>query len=247
MNSSSPILVLAAMPEEAAAIADLCTDLEPHPHPFSGNTNASVRVGALRGADGVSTPLVLVTTGIGTAAAAATASWAITTFSPRLVISAGSCGGLADDITVGSVVVGNAYAYSIADATAFGYEVGQVPGAPAQFTFPQMSAHVSAQIVEECRAAGLNAREGLMISGDAFVTEPLAEPMRAKFPGAISADMETTALAHTCTLHSVPFVAIRAVSDLCSPRAGEEFHVGLDVAAAHSAQAVSVGLPLLLG
>src|SRR5690606_19830655 len=73
---------------------------------------------------------VVVTTGIGVAAATAAATWGILTLSPRLVIAAGSCGGLAADVEVGTLIAGESFTWSIADATAFGYAPGQVPGAP---------------------------------------------------------------------------------------------------------------------
>lgn len=77
-----------------------------------------------------------------------------------------------------------------------------------------------------------------MLSGDAFVTAPLADPMRERFPGALSADMETTATARTAAALGVPFVALRAVSDLCGPAAGQQFHMELDLVAEISARAV---------
>ena len=81
-------------------------------------------------------------------------------------------------------------------------------------------------------------RRGLMLAGDAFVTAPLADPMRERFPGALSADMETTATARTAEALGVPFVALRAVSDLCGPAAGQQFHLEIDVVAETSARAV---------
>ena len=81
-------------------------------------------------------------------------------------------------------------------------------------------------------------RRGLMLAGDAFVTAPLAAPMRERFPGALSADMETTATARTAEALGVPFVALRAVSDLCGPAAGQQFHLEIDVVAETSARAV---------
>ena len=82
------------------------------------------------------------------------------------------------------------------------------------------------------------AEEASKKAGDAFVTAPLADPMRERFPGALSADMETTATARTAGALGVPFVALRAVSDLCGPAAGQQFHLEIDVVAETSARAV---------
>lgn len=249
MISCVDVLVVAAMAEEAEAVAAFCSDLTEVVHPFAAmgeGTSGEVRVrmGVMEGSDATTRTIALVQTGIGTAAASAVASWAISEFGPGSYVSVGSCGGLASDISVGTVVVGSRYSYSIADATAFGYAPGQVPGAP-QFFESAANAERAHSIAQRIDHAGLEVREGLMISGDAFVTADIAEPMRVKFPEALSADMETTAHAHTAHLWNIPFVAIRAVSDLCSPRAGEEFHIGLDEAAEASARALRAALPLL--
>ena len=81
-------------------------------------------------------------------------------------------------------------------------------------------------------------RRGLMLSGDAFVTAEIAAGMRERFPHALSADMETTASARTAEALGVPLVALRAISDLCGPAAGQQFHLELDVVAEISARGV---------
>lgn len=226
---AGPLLVLAAMPEEAAAITALMTDAEPLAVPLAGV--AAVR-GALGGQD-----TAVVTTGIGVAASTAAATWAILSLRPRAAVAAGSCGGLAADVEVGTLIVGDAFTWSIADATAFGYAPGQVPGGPERHVAEAAIADLadaSARAVDE----GAGVRRGLMLAGDAFVTAPLAAPMRERFPEALSADMETTASARTAEALGVPFAALRAVSDLCGPAAGQQFHLELDEVARTSALAV---------
>lgn len=227
---AGPLLVLAAMPEEAAAVTALMADAEPLAVPLHGV--AAVR-GALSGVD-----TAVVTTGIGVAAASASATWAILALRPRAVVAAGSCGGLAADVEVGTLVVGEAFTWSIADATAFGYAPGQVPGGPERHL---ADAPLTDLAESAARAAdtGAGVRRGLMLAGDAFATAPLAEPMRARFPGAVSADMETTASARAAEALGVPFTALRAISDLCGPAAGQQFHLELEEVAATSARAVA--------
>ncbi|NMA75791.1 MAG: 5'-methylthioadenosine/S-adenosylhomocysteine nucleosidase [Actinomycetales bacterium] len=228
-----PVLVLAAMPEESAPLharLDAATTLEV---PFTGGVSA-VR-GSLHGID-----TVVVTTGIGIAAATAAATWGILATSPALVLAAGSCGGLAADVEVGTLIVGESFTYSIADATAFGYVPGQVPGGPERFeAVPAwVDAAERAALRADADGDGRGVRRGLMLSGDAFVTADIAAPMRERFRAALSADMETTASARTAEALGVPFVALRAVSDLCGPAAGQQFHLELDVVAEISARAV---------
>lgn len=228
-----PLLVLVAMPEEAAPLharLEGAADLET---PFTGGVRA--RRGRLAGTD-----TVVVTTGIGIAAASAAATWALLSTSASLVVAAGSCGGLAADVEVGTLIVGETFTYSIADATAFGYAPGQVPGGPERFTAETAWADLAERAAHraDAQGEGRGVRRGLMLSGDAFVTAEIAAPMRERFAAALSADMETTASARTAEALGVPFVALRAVSDLCGPAAGQQFHLELDVVAEISARAV---------
>lgn len=228
--ADGPLLVVVAMPEEAAPLLALLEDAAPLPCPLPEPV-AAVR-GRLGGAD-----TVVLTSGIGVAAATTASTWALLTLAPRALVSAGSCGGLAADVGVGTVIVGESFTWSIADATAFGYAPGQVPGGPVRH-------HADADLAARARTAaeGLDGdpavRSGLMLAGDAFVTADIAAPMRDRFPEALSADMETTAHARAAEAFGVPFTALRAVSDLCGPAAGQQFHLELDVVAETSARAV---------
>ena len=228
-TSAAPLLVLVAMEEEAAPLTSRLTDPDVLATPFAAGVSA-VR-GRLAGVE-----TVVVTTGIGVAAATAAATWGILTLSPGLVVAAGSCGGLAADVEVGTVIVGESFAWSIADATAFGYAPGQLPGGPERIVAEKAWTDRAERAARRDPAAAV--RRGLMLSGDAFVTAPLADPMRERFPGALSADMETAASARTAEALGMPFVALRAVSDLCGPAAGQQFHLELDVVAETSARAV---------
>lgn len=230
-SPDAPVLILAAMAEEAAPVVARLESARDLPSPFGGASRpVTATAGALAGREAV-----VVTCGIGLAAAGASCTWAVLAHAPRAVVSAGSCGGLAADVEVGTLVIGETYRYSIADATAFGYAPGQVPGQPEHFS---ADADLLAAAVTAAGDTPGTVRAGEMLSGDAFVTAPLADPMRERFPGAVSADMETTAIAQACSALGVPFVAMRAVSDLCGPAADQQFHLELDVVAERSAAAV---------
>ena len=170
---SGPLLVLAAMPEEAAPLRARLEGAVEVETPFLGGVSASR--GTLHGIE-----TVVVTTGIGIAAATAAATWGILSTSPALVVAAGSCGGLAADVEVGTLIVGESFTYSIADATAFGYEPGQVPGGPVRFEAERSLVEAAEQAARRADADGdgHGVRRGLMLSGDAFVTASIAEPMR---------------------------------------------------------------------
>lgn len=187
--------------------------------------------------------VLLVRSGIGSVAASVALAVALHERGPVPVISAGSAGGLAPDVRVGDVVVGARYRFAGADATAFGYRIGQIPGMPE--TFEGASA-----LVDAARRAHLPdalVRVGEMVSGDSFVDARTVEAVRRAVPEALSTDMETTALAQTCHLLGVPFVSVRGISDLCGPVAGSDFATHVDDAADRSASVVIEALTAVRG
>ncbi len=179
--------------------------------------------------------ILLVQTGIGlvNGAAAATRAHLLLDSQVRAYICAGTCGGLAQQVNVRDVIVGTSFVYSRADATAFGYEPGQVPGMPAVY-------HADTSLIEALRLPTEEniVKSGAMASSDAFVTANNVEDTRERFPQVLGVDMESTAAAQVCHLASVPFISVRGVSDLCGPAAGQDFHIGADEAAQASFMAV---------
>lgn len=189
--------------------------------------------------------IVLVRSGIGLVAAASALATVLTQVSCAVVISAGTTGGLARNVEVGDVCVSTDLAYTDVDATAFGYAHGQTPGQPA--TFPGDAGVVSAAhgslILAALRnstpsAGSARVHAGQMLAGGSFVTARNVKDTRELFPRAVSTDMESTALAQVCHAAGMPFAAVRGISDLCGPEAGQDFHIGADEAATRSAAVV---------
>jgi adenosylhomocysteine nucleosidase len=236
-------VVLVAMDDEAAPFLDLASEVgEPE------------RVGRAeqRHITLAGRPVVLVRSGIGFVNATAAGAGAILRHGADVpLISAGSAGGLAKDIAVGDVVLGVRLMNADADARAFGYVLGQVPGMPEAYDADP----VLADAVRRA-AAGVEAhdpsggqgsralREGTIGSGEKFATTDLALRLRADFPDMLAVDMESAALAQLCHNFGAGFVSVRAVSDLCAPD-GTEFLTHVDDAALRSAQVVTAAVGLL--
>lgn len=177
--------------------------------------------------------VLLVRSGIGLVNAAVAGASALTASAPRMLVSAGSSGGVGLDVHVGDVVVADDLQFAAADATSFGYALGQVPGMPERFS--STPALVEAALAT---TTGRPLRRGLVLSGDSFVDGRTLPTVRATFPQAQSIDMESAALAQVAHLFGVPFVSVRGVSDLCGPTAGQDHTVRVDDAAARSADVV---------
>ena len=247
MNLSFPkrirvdAIIQAAMDMEAAPLLHALTPIgdDETPQAVLAGTMKTQRF-ALGLLDGRT--VLVVTSGIGLANAASATARALTLVDAPIVIAAGTTGGLAADINVGDIAAGTSAIYGQADATAFGYAMGQVPQMPVDYTTSEAAVARLAQLPE---LIAHTVRAGGIVSSDSFCTEANVGPMRERFPDAIGADMETCAMAQVCWSSGVDWISLRAVSDLCGPTADQAFHMDGPLAAAHSAQAVRAYLTLL--
>jgi len=211
-------VVIAAMEEEIAPFEQRADHIATQRH-VGASRSVIARIGGRS--------VLLIRSGIGGVNAATAAVLAIHAVRTPVVISAGSAGGLGEGVRVGDVVVGDEYAFAGADASAFGYVPGQIPGMPP--SYPAAPA-----LVERARHRP-GVLVGAMVSGDSFVDARTVDVFRERFPRALTADMETAAIAQVCYSFGIPYVAVRGVSDLCGPTAGEDFHLAVDDVAVLSA------------
>lgn len=186
-----------------------------------------IYTGQLHGVD-----VALLKSGIGKVAAALGTTLLLEHCRPDVVINTGSAGGLASSLKVGDIVVSSEVRYHDADVTAFGYEAGQMAGCPAAFVADENLIVEAEQAIAKLE---LNAVRGLVVSGDAFINgaEPLAR-IRSTFPQAVAVEMEATAIGHVCHQFGVPFVVVRAISDVADQESHLSFDEFLSVAAKQS-------------
>lgn len=166
-------------------------------------------------------PVVLVKSGVGKVQAGVTTALLISIFEVDAVINTGSAGGIGEGLQVGDVVVATQTAYHDVDATAFNYEIGQLPGCPARFD-------ASAKLVERIQAAatknGLNTKTGLIVTGDQFVASSSAiAKIKENFADALCVEMEGAAVGQVAVANNVDYVVIRAMSDVGDEEASVSF------------------------
>ena len=109
---------------------------------------------------------MLVRSGIGKVEAGITTALLIINFDVDLIINSGSAGGIGEGLSIGDIVVSTETAYHDADARAFDYVYGQLPGQPARF---EASKEWGNKMIEAAKETGLNTKLGLVVSGDQFV------------------------------------------------------------------------------
>lgn len=192
------------------------------------------------------TDVVIVQSGIGKVAAALATSLLIDKFQPDYVVNTGSAGGFEQSLKVGDIVVSSEVRYNDVNVTAFGYEVGQVPGnPPAYIPHPTL---VEAAQEGIAQLENINALVGLITTGDTFMTadDDIAKA-RANFPTMAAVEMEGAAIAHTCHLFNVPFVVIRSMSDIAGKESPTSFEAYLETASVNSSELVNNMLNSLKG
>lgn len=230
-------VVLAAQDVEVQPFLDILDGaLDPTSGEMPALYNTATRIQDLAAPTGrawlvttISGRILVLRTGIGLVATASALGWVFSEYNPRCVISIGAAGGLTSKTKVLELVAGNSYMYGSADATAFGYQRGQVPGQPVSYPG---GADLLINLPEKVHV-------GPMLSSDSFITEANIGDTREAFPEALSTDMESAAAAQTCTAWGIPFVSIRSISDLCGAAAGEDYHASIEAAALASATAAT--------
>ncbi len=247
------IAIISALHEELAGLLDLMPD--------EHRTRVAGRQfwrGHLHGHE-----VVAVLSGIGKVAAATTTTLLLERFAPQQVLFTGVAGGVGDGVAVGDIVVGSGYLQHDMDASPLfprhelpGYGLARLPADPDLVRVMQQAAEdavawLPAQLDAETRAAfGLQAPRvhgGKIITGDRFVaTAAESRALRAELSEALAVDMESAAVAQVCHDYSVPFCAVRTISDRADDAAHVDFPAFLQRVARHySGRMLETALRLL--
>lgn len=177
--------------------------------------------------------VILLKSGIGKVNAAMSTTILLERYKPEKVINTGSAGGFHHTLNVGDVVISTEVRHHDVDVTVFNYEYGQVPGMPAAF---EADAALVA-LAERCMKSGDDVQvvKGTIATGDSFMNDPQrVDFVRSKFKDLYAVEMEAAAVAQVCYQYNVPFVIIRALSDIAGKESDISFDQFLDQAALHS-------------
>lgn len=230
------IAIIGAMEEEVELLRSRIEEKETT---MAGNSEYTA--GKLNGAD-----VILLKSGIGKVNAAMSTAVLLDRFKPDAVINTGSAGGFNSDHEIGTVVISSEVRHHDVDVTVFGYEHGQVPQLPSAFTADSRLMEAARKAVEDIGEHAL--AEGLIITGDSFMSDAdRVGRVRELFPEALASEMEAAAVAQVCHQFGVPFVVIRALSDIAGKESAMSFDEFLPKAAKHSAEAVMRAVSNLQG
>lgn len=181
--------------------------------------------------------VILLRSGIGKVNAAMSTSILLVKYKPDYVINTGSAGGFHPQLNVGDIVISDEVRHHDVDVTAFGYEYGQVPQLPPAFEangeLVQIAQKAAAEIDE------IQVVTGLIATGDSFMSDPKrVEAIKDKFVNLQAVEMEAAAIAQVAYQFGIPFVIIRALSDIAGKESDLSFEQFLEKAAINSATLV---------
>lgn len=163
--------------------------------------------------------VVAALSGIGKVQAAMTATLLCSQYDPEIVINTGSAGGIGAGLNIGDVVISTKLAYHDVDVE--GYEKGQLPTKELYFNADKELVGKISQAAED---NNLKYHKGLIVSGDQFIgSSEQNTNILSNFPDALASEMEGAAVAQVCSEFNIPFVVIRAMSDVGDDSANVDF------------------------
>ena len=185
-------------------------------------------------------PVVAVLSRIGKVAAATTATVLIERFGVGQIVFTGVAGGLGPGVKVGDVVLARSFVQHDMDASPL-FPKHEVPLygrsrfqtdadlsaallLAAQAVLAQVAHHVGSQAVNEFALQSARVHQGLIASGDRFVsTSAECRSLQQALPEALAVEMEGAAVAQVCADYGVPFAALRTISDRADDDAHADF------------------------
>lgn len=176
--------------------------------------------------------VVIAKCGIGKVCAAICAQVMIDIYHADTIINTGVAGGLNPDLEIGDFVIADTLIQHDFDLSSFGYAKGYMPceevyvrtpdkNAPTKYICDQklVKQFISAAKLSGCSRTSV----GCIVSADMFVSDPIKKDELVKKYSAFAVEMEGAAIAQTAALSRIPFVVIRAISDLADKDAGVSF------------------------
>ena len=158
--------------------------------------------------------LVLVESGVGKVNAARTTQVLIDKMNVDFVFNIGVAGSVSESVNVLDIVIGTKQVQHDFDITAFNHEKGYIPNVGVYISSDNKLLDIARNIKTEA-----NIHEGVIASGDIFVTEPeMSRKIFNKF-NALAVEMEGASIAQVCYLCNIPYLVIRSISD--SPNAND--------------------------
>ena len=215
MKNNAVFGVIGAMESEVARLRGLLNDVTTGE--IAGLTFYDGTLGAHR--------VVLVQSGIGKVNAARCTQILIDRFAPDCIVNTGIAGGVGKGLAVADVVIGTDLVQHDFDISVFGHARGYLATGVDHLNPTVFRS--DPELAEAFRAAAeavigpSRVKVGRIASGDQFISELAVKRDIADTFGAAAAEMEGCAIAQVAEYAGVPFVVVRAISDLADGDAAD--------------------------
>lgn len=184
--------------------------------------------------------IVVAQAGVGKVNAAVTAQTMILRYNVSALINIGVAGGIEKSLKIGDIVVANRVVEHDMDTTAVGDEPGFITGIDRVYMDCDK---VMAEKIYNCaNKLGIHTIYGTIASGDIFVAKDSERNRIAELFGGAAAEMEGASIGHVCTMNSVPFVVLRAMSDCANDDSCVDFPTFAAEAAKKSIEIITMFL-----
>ena len=215
MGIISKIAIIGAMDCEISAIKKEMFDLKEENYAdlkiFTGTINGKF--------------IILAQSGVGKVNAALNTQYIIDTYKPNIIINTGVAGGISDELDIGDIVIGTYLVQHDFDVTVLGYARGYMctgveKDKPTKY-------YCDKELVEKfqsCLEQNMSKQkihQGVIASGDKFISGKEIKKEINEYFGAIAVEMEGCAIAQVATKNKIPFVVTRAISDLADGKVAQ--------------------------
>lgn len=190
--------------------------------------------GTLNGKD-----IAVVVCEVGKVNAAMCAVVLIEKFNPDVVINSGVGGSLSPLVSIGDIVVATKSVQHDMNTTALGDRQGEVSFPDGTKIFFDCDKTVVEKLTQACRALpDTNVEQGIIASGDIFVSDRKKRKRIADTFGALVCEMEGAAIGYVCYALKTPYGIIRAISDDLDENKGVDYEKFCKLAAKKTVGAI---------
>lgn len=168
--------------------------------------------------------IVTVVCGVGKVNAAMCAVTLINRYAPELVINSGVAGALSPLVSIGDLVIATKTVEHDMNTTALGDKQGEISFPDGKVTYFVCDKNASSLLAECARELPeTKTAQGIIASGDIFVSDRRKRLLINDRFGAVACEMEGAAIGHVCHCCRVPYTVLRAISDDMDENKGVDF------------------------
>lgn len=161
--------------------------------------------------------------GIGKTNATITTTLSITKYNFDFIINIGTSGGINKNVMINDVVIANKLAYWDVDATAFNYEIGQVPQENKYEIID------NTEFLKWIAPLNFKYHKGLVLTGDSFIDANNFKRIEIEaFDDPLCVEMESMAIVYTAHRLNTKIYVLRTISDNAYYDSNVEFNTYLN-------------------